>query len=88
MRPSVAITLIIMGAALIAVPPLTTAWRGYCQAQALSHGGMLGIGEGDIGDLYRFVCWLSGVLMIIIGIKFSLPPFSTGNGSQLSASSG
>jgi len=86
MKPSVAITLIIMGAVLIAVPPLITAWQAYCDAQALIHGAQLALWVGDIGDLYRFACWLPGIAMIAIGIRFSLPPFSAINLGRLSAS--
>jgi hypothetical protein len=88
MKPSVAITLIIVGAALIAVPPLVTAWQAYVAAQALIHGGILGIGIGDIGDLYRFACWLPGIAMIFVGIRYSLPPFSVAHLGRPSASVG
>lgn len=88
MKSSVAITLIIVGATLIAVPPLATAWHAYVEVQALIHGAQLGLGDGDIGDLYRFACWLPGVAMIAIGIKCSLPPLTVFRTGPLSAIAG
>jgi len=88
MKPPVAITLIVVGAALIAVPPMVTAWQAYLEVQALIHGARLGIGDGDISDLYRFACWLAGVAMILVGVKSSLPPIAVAKLGRLSASVG
>jgi hypothetical protein len=68
MKPSVAITLIISGAALVAVPPLATAWQAYLTVQASAHSTSLAPWVGDIGDLYRLGCWVLGATMIFTGI--------------------
>lgn len=74
MKTAVAITLIIGGVVIIAIPPLACAWRALLVTQAITHGAMLGLEEGDIGDDYRIACVLLGTAMIAIGVISSLSP--------------
>jgi hypothetical protein len=88
MKSSVAITLIISGTAVVALPVLSTAWRAYLQSQAITQGASLAPWEGDIGDLYRIACWLLGAAMIVVGIVPSFAPVMRPPFDALPASAG
>jgi hypothetical protein len=88
MKTPVAITLIIAGAAVVALPVASAAWRASLQTQAITHGASLEPWEGDIGDLYRIACLLLGAAMIVTGIVCSLSPSAQPRLNPLAASMG
>ncbi len=70
MRSAVAVTLIIAGAILIAIPPLSDYLMQLNVVSLLRDGGHVNL-TGQMSDVYRFGCWLTGSLMIGIAIKGS-----------------
>ncbi|MGN6368900.1 MAG: hypothetical protein ACTHN5_11630 [Phycisphaerae bacterium] len=88
MKSSIAITLIVAGAAVVALPVVSTAWRVYLQTQAITHGASLAPWEGEIGDLYRIGCWLLGAAMIGVGVVSSFAPAMQARSHPLPAHAG
>ena len=88
MRTPVVITLIIAGAFVIALPPLSDAWRTMMLTQALTHGANFAPWEGLMDGPYRFGCWLLGAVMIGIAITASLAAPSKEAALRLSPSAG
>jgi hypothetical protein len=68
MRTAVAITLIIAGVVMVAIPPLSDGWRALLMTRLMEHGATSVNLEGRLEDLYRFGCWLLGAAMIGVGI--------------------
>ena len=75
MKTAVVITLIVAGAVLVAIPPLSDAWGAYLMTRVMEHrnGGEVTMG-GRLGDWYRFGCWLLGAAMIGVGEDVLLQP--------------
>ena len=68
MKTAVAITLIISGVALVAMPPLSDAWQTLLVARLLEHGmNNVNLNGGRMEEPYRLGCWLAGIAMIIAG---------------------
>ena len=74
MKTAVAVTLIIAGVVVVAIPPLSDAWRAHILSRLLEHGATSVNLEGRMEDLYRFGCWLLGTAMIGIGVIASFIP--------------
>lgn len=75
MKSAVAITLILGGIFVVALPPLSDAWLNY----TLTHGvwsqtGATNITLTSMADPYRFGCWLIGVVMILVAVVASVLP--------------
>ena len=72
MKTAVAITLIIAGVVIVAIPPLSDAWNTLMVTRLLEHGaGSVNL-AGRLEDTYRLGCWLLGAGMIATGSLFSL----------------
>jgi hypothetical protein len=76
MKPIVAVTLIIGGIFVVALPPLADAWRTWMFTRLMEHGAHSVIIEGDMPNLYRFGCWLLGAAMIAVAVIASRAPSS------------
>ena len=88
MKTAVAIALIVAGVVVVAIPPLSDAWRASLIARVMEHReGMVSM-EGQLGDLYRAACWLLGAAMIGVGIVTSFIRASDTRSSGVSASAG
>jgi len=68
MKTAVAITLIIAGVIVVAIPPLSDSWRTLMLTRLMEQGATSVNMEGRLEDLYRFGCWLLGAIMIGIGV--------------------
>ncbi len=88
MKTPVAVTLIIAGAFVVALPPLSDALRTMMLTQALTHGANLAPWDGLMDTPYRLGCWLLGAVMIGIAIKAGLGAPSKQDELRLSASAG
>jgi hypothetical protein len=67
MKTAVAVTLIVAGAVVVAIPPLSDAWRTLMVTRLMEHGATSVNLEGRLEDLYRCGCWLLGAVMIAVG---------------------
>jgi hypothetical protein len=88
MKTAVAVTLIIAGVVVVAIPPLSDAWRTLMLTRLMEHGATSVNMEGRLEDLYRFGCWLLGVIMIGVGVIASFKPSSEFRSSTLAVSAG
>ena len=73
MKPAVAITLIIVGAILIALPPISDyLWRADT-IRLLQKPGVSNVQlQGQMGDDYRAACFLAGAVVIAVACIFSI----------------
>ena len=84
MKTAVAITLIICGVALVALPPLSDAWQTLLVARLLEHGmNNVDLDGGRMEEPYRFGCWLAGIAMIIAGALPSVRASSAANARSM-----
>jgi len=73
MKSSVAITLIVVGALLVMLPPVSDYLYTAKVAEALSRPGVTSVDlDGKMGDLYRIGCILLGAFMIVPAIMGSI----------------
>ena len=81
MKVPIAVSLIVGGTFIVAIPPLSDAWHAFLTAQILQHAaGTQSVNlEGGMPDLYRFGCWVLGAAMIGVSIFTSLPIAATGS---------
>jgi hypothetical protein len=86
MKSAVAITLIIAGVVVVAMPPLSDAWRTLMFTRLMEHGASSVDMQGQMDDLYRIGCWAFGAAMIAIGIMGSFAPMFESRSSQRLAS--
>lgn len=70
MRPIVAITLILVGAFLIALPPLSDHLHESNIVRLLERPGTTNVRVGveSMSEMYRFGCWATGALVMGISI--------------------
>ena len=73
MKSAIAITLIVVGAILIALPPISDYfWRAdtirLLQQPSVSNVHL----EGQMGDDYRVACFVAGAIMIAVACIFSI----------------
>jgi hypothetical protein len=76
MKCSVAVALILGGVLVVALPPLSDAWRTFVFARLLEHGANSIEIDGRMEDTYRIGCWLLGAAMISVAVIGSLAPAS------------
>jgi hypothetical protein len=88
MKTAVAVTLIIAGVVVVAIPPLSDAWRALLLTRLMEHGATSVNMEGRLEDLYRFGCWLLGAAMITVGVVSSCVPAARACPPPLAASAG
>ena len=88
MKTAVAVTLIIAGVVVVAIPPLSDAWRTLMLTRLMEQGATSVNLEGRLEDPYRFGCWLLGAVMIGVGVVASFKPSSELRASRLAASAG
>jgi hypothetical protein len=72
MKSTVAITLILAGVFVVALPPLSDAWLALMVTQLLEHGYNNVTLNCQMGDLYRIGCVCLGALMILAGLRASV----------------
>jgi cytochrome c oxidase assembly factor CtaG len=72
MKPAVAVALVIGAVSLIALPTLSDAWRAALLTRILERGNTTVQLQGEMGDLSRVCCWITGLLMMIIAVFGSL----------------
>jgi len=77
MKTAVLITLIIGGIVVIALPPLSDAWRALLLTRMLEHGATSVNIEGEMPDLYRAGCMVVGAAMVLIAVVASFVPRAT-----------
>jgi len=71
MKIAVAITLIVAGVVVVAIPPLSDAWRTLMVTRLMEQGATSVNLEGRLEGLYRCGCWLLGTVMIVVGVGAS-----------------
>jgi hypothetical protein len=76
MKSAVAITLILGGIFVVALPPLSDAWHFYMFNKMLERQASFPsiTLPAAMDDTYRFGCWIMGVLMILIAVAASIVP--------------
>jgi hypothetical protein len=74
MKTAVVITLIISGVVVVAIPPLSDAWRTLMMTRLMEHGVRSVNMEGRLEDIYRIGCWSLGAAMIGVGFAASFIP--------------
>ena len=73
MKTPIAVTLIIMGALLIMTPPLADFLYQRNVLVLLARSGVTSATlAGQMSELYRFGCWLTGSGMIAVAVLCSL----------------
>ena len=72
MKTPVAITLIIGGVVVVAIPALWNAWNSFLLSMTLTHLTQpnSSVSFAMIPDLYQDGCWWFGAGMIVIGSSF------------------
>ncbi len=83
MKSSVAITLILCGVLVVAIPALSHAWDGLMLAVTLPHimpNGSMNV--GSIPDLYGAACWTLGTVMIGVAVVGSVMVRATESGAR------
>ncbi len=68
MKPSVLISLFIVGAVLIAIPPFFGYLHTLEVVELMKEGANRVTLNGSISSGYSFACWGAGVLMILVGV--------------------
>ena len=75
MKTPIAVTLIIMGALLVMTPALSDLFYQRNVVAIMARSGVTGVTlSGQMSDLYRFGCWLTGSGMVgiaVLGALFS-----------------
>jgi hypothetical protein len=74
MRIEIVITFIVGGVIVVALPPLSDAWRAFMVTRLLERGSNSVMLEGRMEDIYRFGCWALGALMIGVAVIGSFVP--------------
>jgi hypothetical protein len=85
MKTAVIVTLIVVGAAIVALPALSDAWRAWMMTRLMEHGATSVTLEGRMEDLYRFGCWALGAAMIGVAILSALMPGADVRSSRVTA---
>lgn len=70
MKPTVAITLILVGALFIVTPPISDYMHEQSVVRLLEKPGVnnVNLSIPAMSEMYRFGCWATGVVMILISI--------------------
>ena len=75
MKTPVAVTLIIMGALLVITPAIADFFYQRNIVALMARSGVPGATlAGQMSEIYRFGCWLTGSAMIGIAVLFSRFP--------------
>jgi hypothetical protein len=73
MKTPIAITLIVCGVIVVAIPSLWGGWNSLMLSITLTHLTQPGSANmGEIPQLYQFGCWLLGAAMIAVAVASSL----------------
>ena len=73
MKSAIAITLIIVGALLIMTPVLADYLHESNVVALLSRDNVRQVTlNGQMGDMYRLGCWLTGSAMIVVAVRAGL----------------
>jgi hypothetical protein len=90
MKNSFAITLVIAGVFVLAIPAVWHAWDSFMVAVTMSHMTRpdASVSFADVPQLYQFVCWAVGAGMIAISVASSFIPKSSDSSSRLAVSAG
>ena len=88
MKTAVAVTLIIAGVVLVAIPPLSDAWRTLMLTRLIEQGARSINMEGRLEGLYRFGCFVLGAFMIGVGVVASFKPSTELRSPTLAVSAG
>ena len=88
MRTAVAVTLIIAGVVVVAIPPLSDAWHTLLVTRLIERGATSVDLVGRLSELYRFGCWLLGAVMIGVGVLASSRPSVEPRASPLAVGAG
>ena len=73
MKTAVAVTLIIMGAVLVMTPALADFLYQRNVVELMSRSGVTSVTlAGQMSEIYRFGCWLTGSAMVGIAVLCSL----------------
>jgi len=79
MKTPIAITLIIMGALLVMTPAIADFFYQQNVVALMARSGVTGVTlAGQMSEIYRFGCWLTGSGMIGIAVLFSCFPRTRG----------
>jgi ABC-type spermidine/putrescine transport system permease subunit I len=72
MKTPIAVTLIIMGALLVLTPALADFFYQRNVVELLAKSGVTGVTlAGQMSQVYRFGCWLTGSGMITVAVALS-----------------
>jgi len=73
MKTPIAVTLIIMGALLVMTPAIADFLYQRNVVAVLARSGVTGVTlAGQMSELYRFGCWLTGSGMVAVAVFCSL----------------
>jgi len=73
MKTPTAVALIIMGALLVMTPALSDMFYQHNVVAIMARSGVTGVTlAGQMSELYRFGCWLTGTGMVGIAVLCSL----------------
>jgi hypothetical protein len=74
MKTAVAITLIICGVVVIAIPALWHAWDSLMVSVTMTHLTQPGssVNFGEAPELYQLACWMLGAAMIGVSVVSSI----------------
>ena len=73
MKTPVAITLIIMGALLVMTPSFADMVYQHNVVTVMTKSGVTGVSlAGQMSELYRFGCWLTGSSMVLVAVLSAL----------------
>jgi hypothetical protein len=74
MKTAVAITLIICGVVVVAIPALSHAWDSFMVTMTLTHLTQPGssVNIPAMSDPYQFGCWVLGAAMIALAVALSM----------------
>ena len=73
MKTPIAVTLIIMGALLVMTPALSDIFYQHNVVTIMARSGVTGVTlAGQMSEIYRFGCWLTGTGMVGIAVLCSL----------------
>ena len=72
MKTPIAVTLVIMGALLVMAPAISDYFYQRNLVSLMERSGVTSVTlAGQMSDLYRFGCWLTGTGMIGIAVLFA-----------------
>jgi len=88
MKPHVAVTLILSGVLVVAIPALWGAWYAYMISIILIRQPGTSVTFPDMPQLYQFGCWFLGAGMIATAVLSSLGRNTQDASERLAAGAG